>query len=60
METSKIDNLIGMCIVTDGNLSQQTANFESKFYTKAFKVSNDLMEAMVWADNLVKEAESQH
>jgi hypothetical protein len=60
METSKIDNLIGMCIVTDGNLSQQTANFESKFYTKAFKVSNDLMEAMVCADNLVKEAESQH
>jgi len=54
IETSKIDNLIGMCIVTDGNLSQQTATFESKFYSKSFKVSSNLMEAMIWADKQVR------
>ena len=56
METSKIENLLGMCIVTIEGLAQETAHFESKFYSKKFHVTDNLLEAMVWSDELVHAA----
>ena len=57
-ETSKISNLIGMCIVTESHIGQNTARFESKFYSKEFEILNSIPEAIVWATELVNKSQS--
>ncbi|BAO54197.1 hypothetical protein NMS_0188 [Nonlabens marinus S1-08] len=56
METSKIENLVGMCIVTTKGASQETAHFESTFYKKKFHITHSLLDAMVWSEAVVDAA----
>ncbi|MFT5926413.1 MAG: hypothetical protein ACI9WL_001160 [Rubritalea sp.] len=60
IETSKITNLLGMCIVTETVAGRRTANFESKFYSKDFLVVDNLPEAIDWAVELVDQADQQY
>jgi hypothetical protein len=53
METARISNLIGMCIVTTTPSSQQTAKFEGQFYKKEFYVASTIEEAILWSSSLV-------
>jgi hypothetical protein len=55
-ETSKITNLLGMCMVTNTVSGKRAANFESKFYSKDFKVADNLPKAIHWAVELVDQA----
>jgi hypothetical protein len=53
LETSKISNLLGMCLVTNTASGRRTANFESKFYSRDFNVVDALPDAIQWAVELV-------
>jgi len=55
-ESSKIEMLIGICIVTPSKLSQDTARFEGGFYDKEFHVCGALQEGIDWALNTLKKA----
>jgi len=57
LETSKIINLIGICVVTKTVSCRRKANFESKFYSKDFKVADNLPDAIHWAVKLVDQAD---
>lgn len=55
IETSKIKNIIGMCIVTSELISQKTAVFEGQFYTKSFYVTGSMEDGIIWASDLLRE-----
>lgn len=55
IETSKIENIIGMCIVTSELISQKTAVFEGQFYTKSFYVTGSMEDGIIWASDLLRE-----
>jgi hypothetical protein len=55
-ESSKIDMLKGICIVTSRKLSQDTARFEGKFYDKGFHVCGALEDGIDWALSTLKKA----
>jgi len=55
LETSKIDNLIGVCIITTSLIGKKTALFESKFYAKRFMVASTVLEAIEWASEVLDE-----
>lgn len=55
--TSKIDNLIGMAIVSNTEIGQKTAKFESKFYSKDFMVVSTVEDAINWAVHLLEKFE---
>ncbi|WP_298952393.1 hypothetical protein [uncultured Nonlabens sp.] len=54
-ETSKIDNLIGVCIITTSVIGKKTALFESEFYSKRFMVVSTVLEAIDWASEVLDE-----
>jgi len=55
LETSKIDNLIGVCIITTSLIGKKTALFESKFYAKRFMVASTVLEAIEWSSEVLDE-----
>ncbi len=52
-ETSKIENLLGMCIIVKDPISRKTALFEGQFYKKDFHVTYTIEDAIVWARDLL-------
>lgn len=55
LETSKITDLLGICIVTTSVIGKKTALFESKFYSKKFMVASNIVEAINWAVEVLDE-----
>ncbi len=55
-ETSKIENLIGMCMIVKGELAKKTAQYEAQFYKKAFYVTHTVEDAIAWARKTLNDA----
>ncbi|WP_194851176.1 hypothetical protein [Nonlabens antarcticus] len=53
LQSSEIENLIGICIVTQTEISQNTAHFEGRFFKKEFLVIGTIEEGINWAMDLV-------
>ena len=58
IETSKIQNLLAIAIVTDNKLNQKNAVYESEFYTNPFKVFDNVSDAIIWARQIIVEHQS--
>lgn len=50
IETSKIKNLIGLCVVSKNSMAKSTAEIEKLFFNKSFEIFNTLTEAVHWAN----------
>lgn len=57
-ESSKISNLLGICIVTCSEIGKRTAQFEGKFYSKEFLITASMEEAINWSVQLIEKSES--
>jgi hypothetical protein len=54
IESSKINNLTGFAVVSTTQ-SAKTAEVESLFLNKPFKIFSDLSEAKIWAKNIIND-----
>ncbi len=52
LQTSKINNLIGMAVVAEVPLAKGNAQIEKLFINKPFEIFEDLDEAIKWAKSL--------
>lgn len=57
-ETSKIPNLVGMCIVTTTKIGKRTSQFESTFYSKDFFIADNIEDAINWTVHLLEHTDS--
>ena len=48
-ETSKIKNLVGLCVVSKNFMAKSAAQIEKLFFDKAFEIFDTLPEAIKWA-----------
>ncbi len=53
-EVGRIENLMGVAIVTDSPINTKNAQFEKIFYNKEFVIFKTLSEAIVWATATIK------
>lgn len=53
-ETSKINNLVGFCVVSKNFMAKSTAQIEKLFLNKPFEIFDDLSEAIEWAKSVTK------
>ncbi|WP_040279758.1 hypothetical protein [Psychroserpens damuponensis] len=54
-ETSKINNLIGICVVSNSYIAKSTAQIEKLFLNnKPFEIFSDLDKAIEWANSVTK------
>lgn len=53
-ETSKIPNLKGFAVVSKDYKVQANAEVEKLFFSKSFEIFEDLPEAIIWAESLLK------
>nr|WP_321228218.1 hypothetical protein [uncultured Psychroserpens sp.] len=54
-ETSKINNLVGFCVVSKNYMAKTTAQIEKLFLNnKPFEIFNDLAQAIEWANSVAK------
>ncbi|SCY23406.1 hypothetical protein SAMN05192588_1800 [Nonlabens sp. Hel1_33_55] len=53
-EISKIDNLVGIAIITDNIQHERNAEFEKNFYKKQFGVFQTLKECLIWTDRVLE------
>ncbi len=51
-QLSKLNSLIGICVVSEDESNIGTAEFEKSFYQKEFKLQNSIEEAKKWAEKL--------
>ncbi len=58
-DSSKMENLLGVCIVTKKGIAQETATFESRFYDKKFHVCEQLQDGVNWALHVIDWNERQ-
>lgn len=54
-ETSKIENLKGLAVVSNNYKAKINAEIEKMFFNKPFNIFTELENAVVWAENLLKE-----
>ncbi len=52
-ETSKITNLVGLCVVSKNFMAKSTAEIEKLFFDRAFEIFDTLPEAIVWAKKIL-------
>lgn len=52
-ETSKISNLRGFAVVSKGYKAKANAEVEMLFFTKPYKIFDDLEEATQWAETTI-------
>lgn len=48
-ETSKIKNLVGLCVVSKNFMAKSAAQIEKLFFYKSFEIFDTLPEAIKWA-----------
>ena len=48
-ETSKIENLVGLCVVSKNFRAKSAAQIEKLFFDRAFEIFDTLPEAVKWA-----------
>ena len=53
-ETSKINNLVGFCVVSKNFMAKRTAEIEKLFLNRPFEIFDTLTEAITWAESLIK------
>ena len=53
-ETVKIQNLKGFAVVSNNFMAKTNAEIEQQFFSKPFKVFNDLESAFTWANELTE------
>jgi len=53
--TSKIENLIGFCVVSSNFIAKSNTKIEKLFLQKPFGVFDTLAEAIEWANGLLKQ-----
>ncbi len=53
-ETSKINNLVGFCVVSKNYLAKSTAQIEKLFLNKPFEIFDTLKEAIEWSKSVLK------
>lgn len=51
-ETSKINNLVGFCVVSKNFMAKSTAQIEKLFLDKPFEIFDSVKEAIDWAKSL--------
>nr|WP_321236934.1 hypothetical protein [uncultured Psychroserpens sp.] len=53
-ETSKINNLVGFCVVSKNYMAKSAAQVEKLFLNKPFEIFDALTEAIEWAQSVTK------
>ncbi|MCK8482067.1 hypothetical protein [Psychroserpens algicola] len=53
-ETSKINNLVGFCVVSKNYMAKSAAQIEKLFLNKPFEIFDTLDEAIEWARSVIK------
>jgi len=54
LKSSKIENLIGIAVVSDNTLQKNQTKIEKAFFSKAFEYFTTMEEALQWKDSMIK------
>jgi hypothetical protein len=59
-EVSKIKNILGIAMVVYTERRHTTTLFEKQFYSRPFKIFEQLSEAMIWAVSIIEDQKKNH
>ncbi|MUU77278.1 hypothetical protein [Winogradskyella endarachnes] len=52
-QVSKIENLVGLAIISDNNKAIGNAQIEKLFYNKPYKIFSNMKEAIEWGNDII-------